>query len=734
MGTLAHALRAHISRYEPILYRDDPPHAYVSPLLTLITWMFYLPIETRKFIIDCCRVQQPILLNMSLSRYYYSHQGDHFFNHDKPDTISFAVLCQYIDTVICFPLLASMLSYFARAESFFDKEQANKEKKASIIKEMTAAFTFQGPLAKLNYSCLYVKGAKEPVHPNGAIPSTSAFLWHRGISRIKAHYSKDSTSPLFPYRNDTKNVGYQTQQDYYHCCGEEYGPKDVTTLDLLKLYARTGIRIQGPLEVRQWWKYNDLRPRTYYALGGSAYWQALYIKEIANEVAKIFPSTHPYSRFDVTRSGNISPNEILVTYDYSSFTTSLGELKHFLFWLGTSLMDCSAYVVDVRSGLISLDLGSMILDYNDSINVLQEVDLQRILPQTNENTVCHQTNSGSLGTQGNIVFSMCNHGISLGGITDNPLHDSCVGDDALAKILKTSLEMMMLCVNNLGVVAPEKFSTIPRPPLDYPTDSTYHAFKYLKRPLYVSFDGEIHAGVLDFFPSFAEALFPEGDGVHVGRPDKSRMDRARTFVMQWGKFLIAISKIPDATYLFDEYLVLSTAQLVYDEFGLAFSGQIPGDTMVGDRGLEALDLWVPPCDNESVFVEDWIGTLCWKFRGRITQFQSSVAGRVSAPTATVKGDQFQVTMNPMISLMRDMDWLEVSPVMYQEVIGDVTEERLRRKIFSENCEMELLYDVVVLHVPDWYTDLASYYHEAHIPVDSNEEESEVTSVFGTSLY
>lgn len=64
-----------------------------------------------------------------------------------------------------------------------------------------------------------------------------------------------------------KNLGYETQRmihAYYH--GHREIPLEqhlYTSVDLLKVYHRTGDRIGGPLEVRSKWSFSLIKPRVY---------------------------------------------------------------------------------------------------------------------------------------------------------------------------------------------------------------------------------------------------------------------------------------------------------------------------------------------------------------------------------------------------------------------------------------------------------------------------------------
>jgi hypothetical protein len=189
---------------------------------------------------------------------------------------------------------------------------------------------------ELNYSGLFTEILEEIHEGINIIPTRTFQVWKTHLATIKEHFSKPS-SIILPHYNKKKNVSYETQDEYYTQSGLEPSTekRDVTTFDLLMFYCLFGIQILGALELRQAWRFNDLKPRLYYCLGGSAFWDALFIRDLTKMFMAAFPSTHPFTRFDVKRIVRLSPEEILVTYDYSSFTTSLAELKYFMWYLAT---------------------------------------------------------------------------------------------------------------------------------------------------------------------------------------------------------------------------------------------------------------------------------------------------------------------------------------------------------------------------------------------------------------
>jgi hypothetical protein len=331
---------------------------------------------------------------------------------------------------------------------------------------------------------------------------------------------------------------------------------------------------------------------------------------------------------------------------------------------------------------------------------------------------------------------MINHGVSLAGITGTPDRDSCVGDDALGRIVTTSVELMMMCVNNLGTVNPTKFSLLRAQPEDDPMGATRDQFKYLKRPLGLDWDGQPWLGVLDFFPDVAGALF-KSDGIHSVRdPDRQPLLVAKTFAMQWGRFLriqrSSLDYTSDLTMLRVEDLemLLGLIAECYRQLGLPLEGGVPGTfTVPTPDGREPLEILCPPVSFD-VFEAPWEEVLLDKYRGAVITEPIWMGGEVPPPVDLEPGDRFRGTSMGLMTLLEDLGCV-AKEVCLQDVVFD--EEYLvayRERVMSGSKEVatNMLCDFTVLSVPSWYLDMALYYHPETIPIDPNDARSRATSL------
>jgi len=517
----------------------------------------------------------------------------------------------------------------------------------------------------------------------------------------------------------------------------EYIPTDVTTLDLLKLYYHTGLEPEGVIEMRQAWFFNELKPRTYYCLGGKDFFHGMFIQQIANLFVDILPSTNPFSRYTVERIGTLSYDELLITYDYSSFTTSLGELKYFMFWLAESVGDVVIPVLDVFYGVRDIPLRYILHAYNDAVNRHQAFSVERF-QQAEESFLLRQGRSGSLGVKGNIVFSTTLHGLSLADITGTPDDDCCVGDDALAKMRSWFITIFIACVNNLGDINPEKFTTIRRP---YGPEHSHliEQYKFLKRPLTVTYAGIPSLGRLEFFPSVADALFPKGDGFHTTVPGLSDYNTAKTFAMQVGRYYRIHCNYDEATIIFrdeDLELILTAFKAAYVKYGLPIEGGIPGDFVVrvGAIGRDS-DFFCPAVDSTECFVTPWMEILLNRFYGRRVSLPVTLGGTVVPPPEACVGQRFRATTDvTVLKLGVDLGFLEKTVETKWEFFDQSVSARVWDRFVSGKKDEEPLYAsfVVVAPLPRWWADVVLLYYPDSLNEDPLDIADRISSVMGDS--
>jgi hypothetical protein len=494
----------------------------------------------------------------------------------------------------------------------------------------------------------------------------------------------------------------------------------------------TGIRVPGPMEIRSAWFYNELKPRLYFTNGGDSYFRSLFIADLSNRVCEFLPSTNPVSRFFVERCGSVRDDEVLITYDYTSFTSSLSELKYFLFYLGLSLHGIPAEIYDPYEGIVTADLGDIIRDYNDFANHYCLFSVERF-DKLLEHPIFSLNQNGGLGIKGNITLSTALHGLSLADITGRPDNDCCVGDDALSIILHSFFHLFVSCVNNLGSINEDKFQVI-QPILHDPLRRS--SFKFLKRPLDLDSQNIPTLGSLDFFPDFATLLFPEGDSYHT--PSLSSYeDNVHSFISQTSRYIkLAMRRRVDITpedsiFLDDDLQILKLFRSVYKTVGLPEEGSLPGYRVLNPilKSHFSVHLFIPPIDTEVVLEIGWVELLFTRYSGDLFEAPCLV-GTIVPPESHYVGQEAYVSSNiKEITLLTDLGYLSRERVVETVSFTQRYAERLNMNERFDDRTQFVLYRYTVKRVCPHYNDLMKRFHTIDNGQDVLEELATVASVF-----
>jgi hypothetical protein len=447
----------------------------------------------------------------------------------------------------------SLISLAIRIAPFHDYSSVIETKKETVEKEMEAAVLPYNPV-NFDYDVIFSsvpESRSRRFHPDIPADASISRSLYADFSRAKSRLHK---STLFPDIG-TKTVGKIVKRNYYRIKTEtglqldqnaEKG--DVTCRDLERLYHETGRVVEGPVEVRSAWKYNDLKPRVYYARGGITYHNSKYVQSIFNVVIDALPETHRHDRFLEPEDSTLTEDDLIILYDYASFTSKLDEIKNFVSALATFLDDCELTIVDSHLGLVQTTAGAILREYNEICNQYAEFDIGRLLDEYSEFVVRHTC--GMLGVPGNIFSCTSLHGIVLRFIAGR-MRSRTVGDDGKIYACQqgrsetlTVLEYHHLLVS-IGTLQPSKmthFGWIGSTELD---DRIAHCFQFVKRP-YSRVESRVQIGGLLIFPNPA-ILLEWNDGHHV-LPEGTRLQRLNKFGSSLLRFYVRLSiEMPKVT-------------------------------------------------------------------------------------------------------------------------------------------------------------------------------------------
>lgn len=233
-----------------------------------------------------------------------------------------------------------------------------------------------------------------------------------------------SKTVLYPHSGN-KTVSRNTKRRYYETIQEEELDEPFTTTNVEQFYAMSGIQLEGSCEMRQKWYPSNSSPRTYYAMGGTAYMRSRYLRNAVNWLCDLFSPCHRKKRVrpDWIR---VDESDEVYIYDLSSFTSNMHEQRSFLNFLGQLSQGIEVTYMDSYSGLSTCDLGQMIMEYNE-LNSQPKYSMERVWNVDLELT--HSV-AGFLGVYANLMTCTFPHSIVLSTVKDNASRSWCAGDDA----------------------------------------------------------------------------------------------------------------------------------------------------------------------------------------------------------------------------------------------------------------------------------------------------------------
>lgn len=677
------------------------------PIHFLMDSLYLFPVAWRKLIISTARIQQPssnIHLNSMYRQIERSQQTSVATDYGP---FSLDDLRSTLDIISTFPQFMSYLSYFARAETFYDlSPEPAQIIEEGIAKELLASQQGDRPQA-LNYSFLD-PDQDDPVHKGGPPSPNLSRIWNDGLRRL-INSELSGYVVLYPYFNSKKNLGYQTQEALAisRDTSAYRAQYSYTARELLQHYMETGEKILGPMEVRWSWKLGDLKIRTYYCAGGTETFAGLFMHDLCILLYNILPSTNINLRFDTARVTVVPLNfdEVLITYDYSAFTTSLAELKYALHYLGERLKGIKVPALDLHSGIFMLDIGEYIQSYNDVVNCNSAFDLSRIVDDKFI-SILHQTRSGMLGAQGNIGLSTLLHGFSSAGYDDNLANKSVVGDDALIKAKVAKIQDIIRYAKSLVDIAASKFSMWFRP--DYEEDYSLEGFQYLKRPLQLNFAGVVESGHLPDFPNVAAALGHVDSfrkGVIVAVP----FERCISFIKQYTRFLNYFEEHSNECPKGLLRIILRTVRHVYRYFQIPSTGEIPGHVFKSPM-LEGkqISFFIPSCRDE-VLSKGWLETLFTSYKGEFSYIPKCVpkSNPIVAGYSAGLGDSFECTPIRVQNILANLGYLEKEIIIEEIQLGEAGVFAQVKSFLKHEGRVVVRFSVV-RELPIWYNHCLDY--------------------------
>lgn len=518
-------------------------------------------------------------------------------------------------------------------------------------------------------------------------------------------YALRRMKDIYPNIQRKKNISRLSAVEYCH----RYPHRDiesVTTADLEIHYGRTGEMILGPMEMRYGWKFNDVKPRFYYAQGGHGYHNSKHIKRIAVALMESIESTKMYRRRDPSLYLRMPWDHFITTHDFKAFTTSLSELKFFLYWMIQAIKEVGEtelYLVDYHRGRYTMLPSELLDSYNEQINIQGQFTLFRVIDRLcldlDGTIVYAQQNSGMLGVAGNIGFSTALHGFAICTVCHRD-KCVCVGDDALGATKHDPYDEYIPVMMSIGNIHPSKFDI--RPP------ESDEGIRFLKRGFFRYKDGLFQNFLLNL------VSLPYVDGWDRGRtvlPNFWQPGlRLKKIIAQIGSILWEVQRHSNY-YFFSENeasFLNGHLEAVYKFVGLpAKSGCYPGyKIQTGAFSGQVVPYVVPALDID-YYTQDWLEVMLDRSPRDIAFTIASRTDPIEVFTPSV-GERFRWHSNRGLKMLEDMGIAEIKEVKVRIFPTSITNCRvIRNHIKGEDRRPKLCDVEIVKEIPAEYLFLFS---------------------------
>lgn len=437
---------------------------YDVTLHRIVTMIPLLGLKSRKSLLNLCQTAQDVYELPVLEQTLHEIRQDFMIRtlSGRPTLDELANFTSRLAERVIYRSFISMMVRSEALDKFAGAEEAIEE---GFAKEYFAAQIERPREERISYQCM----DPENYHPDAYSIYYQPTPWwlHKAKGFVHRFASRLEKLPiLFPQVQRRKNMSQDTCKNLIEAGLETEDWRNLRTLDLELWKVKTGLEVQGDCEMRMTWGYNILKPRFYYATGGSNYWRSRHMKKIAQCAMEAVDSSKLARRQDPTAIQYSLPSEAwLSLWDLSSFTTQLSELKHFLYYLSKCLSEDlrvqqrPLQLLDYADGVITITADKYLMQYNEGENYNAPYSVwrvtQKIYQSLEGDQVKYQRNSGMLGVPGNIGLSTAFHAFHLEASVIEGTGCS-VGDDALGGTRENPLNKLVPHIKLIGDLQEEK--------------------------------------------------------------------------------------------------------------------------------------------------------------------------------------------------------------------------------------------------------------------------------------
>jgi len=425
---------------------------------TIIRFVGGLPLSTRSLLIKLCQSQSvPTDVDSSLAT-LIDQEGPFRvqINQRTVDTLSLRDALDMYNFNPYDPLDSAILLDICRGTSTSSFEiHAMKEKSwCTEINLVQGSFREES----IHWESIFSEHGPDrmlPLHPslpaNPSIANTLHYILRAFRARIRG-------TTLHP-RYGRKNMSFSTRREYEQTFGESLEDVPIFSQeDWCRIYNRTGIMLEGAVEMRQRWYTSGAKPRTYFAMGGISYRHSRFLQDFFTKLVDSLPSTNHKTRL---RPNRLSTPELIDDevvnwriYDLSSFTSNCCVQRGFVKSLGEFFAEVPVFIVDEYTGIQEVLLGDLLVDYYNHCVEEPLVSLERYdrgLTHFFEHEV-----ASMLGIFGNLMTCTFAHAAIMLPLVDSLDRYNCAGDDGIIPEHLSTEGVIDTAIRIVGSYAREK--------------------------------------------------------------------------------------------------------------------------------------------------------------------------------------------------------------------------------------------------------------------------------------
>jgi len=453
------------------------PFYQVYPLFSVLTdAMFFLPWSARSLLVKVCQAQcLPTTGNL------YILIRDHLDvpvappgagrNKDQVTLIPLLELFMQFELDFTDPYVCACVLDIARGAP----SDGNLDKDLMIKcwnKEISLAFTPKSP--EVNFRPFFFRDSTRHIHP--LVPINPPRLEEIRVA-FEIFRERIRGSTMYS-RYTHKNMSWDTRRQAELMLETDLPQADLPIFgqdDWIQVYHDHGLQIPGVVEMRQKWYPSTVKPRTYFAMGGTTYASSRFLQNFFTQLTSIFPETERRSRLRPQRLVAAFDHSYFRIYDLSSFTSNFQEQSKFMECFVEFFRDVLVTIVDERDGPQQVDLSDLLRQYWEDCVEQPLLSLERT-PESlgvKDLTSVPHLRASLLGIFGNLMTCTVAHFLLLSPLTQNSIELNVAGDDGIITTEELTEPHVMNAISVVGECAWEK---------------TFHSWEegaiHLKRPIY----------------------------------------------------------------------------------------------------------------------------------------------------------------------------------------------------------------------------------------------------------